>query len=366
MLWGFPDQSRFLPMAETYKLLYQQRGLPVNQNRVYDTKEKALACPTGDVELVQSLKTGLIFNKAFRSDLVVYDCAYQNEQGLSGSFQTHLRNIMTIIDRRMGRRNLVEVGCGKGLFLEMLLANGYDVAGFDPTYEGSNPKVKKHFFEKGVGIKADGLILRHVLEHIPDPVSFLQNMAEANLREGRIYLEVPCFDWICKHKTWFDIFHEHVNYFRLADFDRIFSQVLESGNVFGGQYLYAVAELSSIRKPEMGESEPFTFPSDFTSGIHACRREESEKSVVWGGASKGVIFSLLRARAGVPIDVVIDINPAKQNKFLPITGLKVETPESVLPQLPHGSRIFVMNPNYLPEIVAMTQNKFTYICPNHE
>lgn len=366
MLWEFLDLGRFLPMVETYKLLYQQRGLPVAQNRVYDTMEQALACPSGDVELVQNLQTGLIFNKAFRPDLVVYDSAYQNEQGLSSSFQTHLRNVMTIIDRGMGRRNLVEVGCGKGLFLEMLLANGYEVAGFDPTYEGSNPKVQKHFFEKGVGIRAEGLILRHVLEHIADPVSFLQNLAEANLREGRIYLEVPCFDWICKHKTWFDIFHEHVNYFRLADFDRIFGQVIESGHVFGGQYLYVAAELSSVRQPEMGESEHFIFPSDFTSGIDSCPNEESARSVVWGGASKGVIFALLRARAGHPVDVVLDINPAKQGKFLPITGLKVETPESVLPWLPHGSRIFVMNPNYLPEIVAMTQNKFTYNCPYHE
>jgi len=62
-------------MVETYKLLYQQRGLPVAQNRVYDTMEQALACPSGDVELVQNLQTGLIFNKAFRQDLVVYDSA---------------------------------------------------------------------------------------------------------------------------------------------------------------------------------------------------------------------------------------------------------------------------------------------------
>jgi hypothetical protein len=310
MLWELPDSGLFLAMAEHYKRLYQQRGLPVTQNRVYDTIEQALACPTGDVELVQNLQTGLIFNKAFRPDLVVYDSAYQNELGLSRGFQAHLRNVMATINRGMGRRNLVEVGCGKGLFLEMLLANGYDVAGFDPTYEGSNPRVEKHFFEQGVGIRADGLILRHVLEHIPDPVSFLQNLAEANLREGRIYIEVPCFDWICKHKTWFDIFHEHVNYFRLADFDRMFGQVIESGHVFGGQYLYAVAELSSVRQPEMGESAPFAFPSDFTSGINACPKEEGARSVVWGGASKGVIFSLLRARAGHQVDLVIDINPA--------------------------------------------------------
>lgn len=353
-------------MSEHCKPLYQQGALPVSQNRVYDTLEQALACPTADVELVQDLQTGLIFNKAFRPDLVVYDSAYQNEQGISCHFQSHLRSVMDIIDREMGRVNLVEVGCGKGLFLEMLLANGYDVTGFDPTYEGSNPKIQKHFFEKGVGIKADGLILRHVLEHIPDPVSFLQRLAEANLGEGRIYLEVPCFDWICEHKTWFDIFHEHVNYFRLKDFDRIFGQVVESGRVFGGQYLYVVADLSSVRQPELGDAEPFVFPHDFTSGIHADHNAGKARSVVWGGASKGVIFSLLRARAGYPVDVVVDVNPAKQGNFLPLTGLRVEAPDAVLPLLPPASTIFVMNANYLSEIQTITRNKFTYICPYHE
>lgn len=353
-------------MGERYKPLYQQRALPVSQNRVYDTLEQALACPTGDVELVQDLQTGLIFNKAFRPELVVYDSAYQNEQGLSSHFQSHLRNVIDIIERGMGRVNLVEVGCGKGLFLEMLLANGYDVTGFDPTYEGSNPKIQKHFFEKGVGIRADGLILRHVLEHIPDPVSFLQHLAEANHSEGRIYLEVPCFDWICEHKTWFDIFHEHVNYFRLKDLDRIFGRVIESGRVFGGQYLYVVAELSSVRQPEQGDSEPFIFPSDFTTGIHIDHNAGKARSVVWGGASKGVIFSLLRARAGYPVEVVVDVNPAKQGKFLPVTGLKVEAPDVVLPLLPPASPIFVMNANYLSEIQTITRNQFTYICPYHE
>lgn len=353
-------------MTERYKLLYQQRGLPVSQNRLYGTMEQAFACPTGDVELVQDLQTGLIFNKAFRPDLVVYDSAYQNEQGLSSSFQAHLRNIMTILDRTMGRRNLVEVGCGKGLFLELLLANDYDVTGFDPTYEGSNRRIQKHFFEKGTGIESDGLILRHVLEHISDPVLFLKNLAEANQNRGRVYIEVPCFDWICEHKTWFDIFHEHVNYFRLTDFDRMFGRVIESGRVFGDQYLYVVAELSSVCQPRLGDEEPFVFPSDFTSGISAGHNLEDSKSVVWGGASKGVIFSLLRARSGYPVDVVVDMNPAKQGKFLPVTGLKVEAPESVLPLLPPASSIFVMNPNYLPEIAAMTENKFTYICPSHE
>ena len=353
-------------MTADLKTLYKQEKFPVFQNRMYDTAEEAQACPTGDICLVQNQKTGLIYNDAFRPELVIYDSAYQNEQGLSPSFQAHLGQVLQIVERRLGKTNLVEVGCGKGLFLELLAQNGFDITGFDPTYEGSNPKVRRHFFEKGVDIQAKGLILRHVLEHIPDPVSFLRQLSEANGGKGRVYIEVPCFDWICQHKTWFDVFYEHVNYFRLGDFDRIFGNVLESGRIFGGQYLYVVAELSSVRSPEMPPRGSVEFPSDFTSGIQ--RREQGApfETIVWGGASKGVIFSIMKERVGQPVKMVIDINPAKQGKFLPLTGLQVQSPESALSEILPGSTIYVMNSNYLDEIKTISNNKYNYLTIDNE
>jgi hypothetical protein len=103
-------------MTTRYQPLYSQKSLPVFQNKVFATAEEAKSCLIGDISLVQDLQTGLIFNQAFRPELVVYDSNYQNEQGLSRHFQQHLHQVMEIIDRGMGRNNLVEVGCGKGLF----------------------------------------------------------------------------------------------------------------------------------------------------------------------------------------------------------------------------------------------------------
>ena len=74
-----------------------------------------------------------------------------------------------------------------------------------------------------------------------------------------------------------------------------------------------------------------------------------------------MIFSLLRERAGQPVDIVIDINPAKQGKYLPATGLLVQSPEIALTGLPKGATIYVMNSNYLEEIQDMTGRIFNYI-----
>lgn len=343
------------------KLLYEQMQLPIFQNRMYNTEAEAKSCPKGDMKLVEDQRTGLVYNIAFQPDLMEYDSNYQNEQALSPLFQEHLESVLCILERCMGRESIVEVGCGKGFFLEMLIGKGFDVTGFDPTYEGNNPKVMKHYFQSGVGIKADGLVLRHVLEHIQNPLDFLFQLTEANSGSGKIYIEVPCFDWICEHRAWFDIFYEHVNYFRIADFYRMFGTIVESGYLFGGQYLYVVAELATLKMPKINSGDRISFPGDFTQLIVERSQSSSGQVAIWGGASKGVIFALLKARFGQYITTVIDINPAKQGKFLPATGLLVQAPKKAISELKHGSIIYIMNSNYSEEIKNMSNNIFNYI-----
>lgn len=351
------------------KTLYTQTSFPVLQNRVYATAEAAINCEKGDICLVEDQRTGLIYNEAFEPKKVVYDARYNNEQGLSGSFQRHLEQVAGLISQTLGNQQLIEVGCGKGFFLEMLLKREIDISGFDATYEGSNPKVIKQNFEPGILTQpVKGLILRHVLEHIPDPVEFLFQLQEANKGQGLIYIEVPCFDWICKKKAWFDVYYEHVNYFRLSDFDRLFGKVIQSGHFFGGQYLYVVADLSSLKRPVFNPKDAADFPSDFLAALYAGqdRTGQDSKLCVWGAASKGVIFSLLRQRAGRSVDCVIDVNPAKQGLFLPATGLQVQSPETAMNHLPEDTLICVMNSNYFAEIKEISNARFNYIGTDNE
>jgi nucleoside-diphosphate-sugar epimerase len=341
------------------KLLYTQEKLPVLQNRMYNSELEAKACPKGDIRLVEDQNSGLVYNADFSPELMNYDAHYQNEQAVSPLFQMHLESVSQIVDRCMGRESIVEIGCGKGVFLEMLLAKGSDVAGFDPAYEGTNQRVSKTYFAPGVGIKAKGLILRHVLEHIQNPFEFLLQLKEANGGSGRIYIEAPRFDWICEHRAWYNIFYEYVNYFRISDFYRMFGTVIESGSLFGRQYLFVVADLATLKQPELDVNDCVAFPQDFTSSI--TKQTGSGPAAVWGGAAKGVIFSLLKVRAGQHISTVIDINPAKQGKYLPSTGLLVRSPSDALATLPKGSTIYVMNSNYAEEIKEMSGHAYEYI-----
>lgn len=346
-------------MIGNERILFEAEYYPIFQNRMYETAEAARACLRGDIRLIEDPVTGLVRNAAFNSDRMVYDADYQNEQGVSERFRAHLDRVADLVIARMGKGPLVEVGCGKGTFVDLLRRRGVDVTGFDPAYEGDDPQIRKAYFEPGSDLSGTGLILRHVLEHIADPVGFLRQLASANGNRGRIYIEVPCFDWICSNRAWFDIFYEHANYFRMNDFRRIFDKVIEVGHCFGGQYLQVVADLSDIRDPVYDAGDAVSFPDDFRTDLSA---EESEpEDIVWGGASKGMIYAMGRVRAGRPVAGVLDINPAKQKRFLAVTGLQVGDPNETLATLSAGTRILIMNPNYRQEIIDMAGPSFRYV-----
>lgn len=353
-----------------HSVLYRAEQFPVFQNRMFASAEEAIQCQRGDIVLAQDLSTGMISNIAFQPELLVYDENYQNEQGVSARFQAHLNDVTRLIRNHFPLSDIIEVGCGKGLFMNKLRSVGYSVTGLDPTYEGDDETVRREFYGPQLGLTANGVVLRHVLEHIQDPFSFLRLIQNSNGNRGRIYIEVPCLDWICEHRSFFDIFYEHVNYFRLSDFARMFGTVHYAGHTFGGQYLSVIADLDSLRAPEFNESQ-FTFPKDFQSNLDTIVENRPRKPdhdarrlVIWGAASKGVIFALLLQRAGVVIDAIVDINPAKQGRHVPATGLLVHSPEAVMKNSSNNTDVYVMNSNYLSEIRDFTQDKFNYMVPD--
>mgnify|MGYP001375346283 CR=1 FL=1 len=354
-------------MSMKKNTLYAVEGLPLIQNRVHPDRASAEACETGDIRLTQDLKTGLIYNQAFEESRVIYDGNYQNEQANSSFFCRHLHEIAHLLETHMSDASLIEVGCGKGVFLESMAQRGFAITGMDPAYEGENSAIRKEFFDEHSGITGDGIILRHVLEHISDPITFLQRIRDANGGKGLIYIEVPCFDWIVANHTWYDIFYEHVNYFRLSDFDRTFGRLVHAERSFGGQYLSVIGDLSTLQIPQAISEDEIDFPGDFFSGIEACasriteRAKSGVQTFVWGGSSKGVIFSIYMRRAGVQIAGVVDINPAKQNQYLSVSGQRVMKPVEAMQQFPEGSDVIVMNPNYLSEIRELTEARFNYL-----
>jgi hypothetical protein len=346
-------------VSSTLRSLIRFEAYPALQNKMFDTRHAALNSLTGDIHLVECQQTGLVYNAAFDPDRVVYDQDYENDQGFSPRFEAHLNDVADLILKEMRGPAYVEIGCGMGRFLDVLRARGERVRGYDPAYIGDDRDIVSALYTGQEPLAGSHIVLRHVLEHVQNPVGFLQAIAAKADPGTLIYIEVPCFDWICEARAWFDIFYEHVNYFRMHDFHNMFGRVLYSDRGFDGQYLRVICDLSTLRNPTCQPDTAVRFPEDFMHGVQQeVRTTKGAQRVIWGGASKGVIYTLMCQRAGCPVHRVIDINPAKQGRFLALTGLEVMSPEVGLADLPAGTEITVMNANYLDEIQSLVGDQY--------
>jgi threonine dehydrogenase-like Zn-dependent dehydrogenase len=132
------------------------------------------------------------------------------------------------------------------------------------------------------------------------------------------------------------------------------SSVKVSG-AFGGQYLWAEGIANTKVAEGFKETERADRLADMTMIVkHAIARISNQlgnrKLVIWGMATKGVMFALHAQKLGLKIFCGVDINASKQGRFAPVSGIRISAPE----ELPTGERyaIICMNPNYATEIRA--------------
>jgi len=117
-------------------------------------------------------------------------------------------------------KNILEVGCGGCTILSQLKNNGYDVIGVDPS-----PIAKRDGAKKGIKViqeffptpqytsEVDLIFHCDVIEHVSDPVRFLNNQKKQLSKNGLIIISLPdCNEGIEKGEISMTM-HQHLNYF---------------------------------------------------------------------------------------------------------------------------------------------------------
>ncbi len=339
--------------------IYTVQDIPVFQNKVYKTKSEALSVKTGNVRLVMCLNCGFIFNADFYIKVMNYDAEYQNEQAHSPYFQRYLRELMELfIEKTFHEMKIIEIGCGKGYFLEMLRENGFDVIGFDPAYEGDSQYIVRDYYSSQYShLNADLIVLRHTLEHIDDPLKFLHDIARAVGYDAKIFIEAPSFEWIAEKRAFWGIFYEHCNYFTLESIANLF-QESEQGLLFNNQYMYLLSDLSNLREQAVpaNPSLPDFEVSKMIELLKFYRKfvQSHPGMLVWGAGAKGATFVNLTDPNGDYISSLVDINPEKQGRYIAKTGHSIISPAQLAD---FGGCILVMNDNYYQEIQKQIKGK---------
>ena len=354
---------RSCPVCESGEVTptISRSAIPILQNRVYDTRDEALAASRGPFTLCTCSRCGFSYNGAFDEALIVYDENYNNDVP-SPTFERYTEDLARDLIKKfdLATGTVYDIGCGKGTFLRMLcrLAPGITGIGIDPSCdpvdEGNFRLVRDVFRPGSFGGDTRLVVLRHVLEHITEPVSFLRDLGEA-APNVPLYVEVPEVDWIFENNTFWDFCYEHCNYFSATSLKNATNLSgytdIEQSPAFGGQYQWAVGVARGEREPISSDgaaavSKAKTYAHAEKASIERVRHalEESSGAAIWGMATKGVILSCIvnGAAAG------IDINEKKQGKFAPLSGLKISPPERL--QDNDIDTVFIMNGNYQAEI----------------
>jgi len=365
---------------------FHREGIPQLCNMLYRSRESAVAGPRGNVVMSYCRECGHIFNRAFDSGQVNYRGMYENTLDFSPRFQDYSRKLAERLVTRFNlhEKKIVEIGCGRGKFLELLCAQGDNRGiGFDPSRSSAdkNPLrqdrfgtvhfVPDYFGEKYAHVQADMVIGRHVLEHVSEPADFIRDIRAASITHAGLYLEVPNALYVFSDVGVWDIIYEHVSYFTPPSLSflvrRAGYRIASLEQDYGGQFLSVAAEADAGDFPPYPvekEDEFFRAMIENYNRRFSIRIEEWEKRltemarhncrvVVWGGGSKGVMFlnSISTAEA---VEGVIDINPAKQGHYIPGTGHRIVSPYSLKDRKP--DTIIIMNPLYTQEIEAFCSN----------
>lgn len=149
-----------------------------------------------------------------------------------------LRRSLALVEQRAGGRRgrLLDVGCSAGLFAELARASGWDVLGVEPSEwlaararERLGDAVVCARFEE-VALEPgsfDAVCLWDVLEHVPDPPSFLAQAVAALRPGGLLALNVPNIrSWIARAlgRRWPLLLPEHLCFFSPASLRLLFDR----------------------------------------------------------------------------------------------------------------------------------------------
>ncbi|MBK8025321.1 MAG: class I SAM-dependent methyltransferase [Chloroflexi bacterium] len=207
-------------------------------------------CPENGLGLVQCQNCGLVYvsprPEAHELYALYGESYFRNENSGVVGYTNYLRDEANIRKTFAGRLQRIEqwrcppgkaldVGCATGFFLSEAQARGWEVSGIDVSTFAVDYARKRFGFDLKTGslLEADYapesfdlVAMWDVIEHVPDPKRYIQEVARLLKSGGLFVLSTPDVDSLPARLTgrrWvgFKLSEEHVFYFSVATLSRM-------------------------------------------------------------------------------------------------------------------------------------------------
>jgi 2-polyprenyl-3-methyl-5-hydroxy-6-metoxy-1,4-benzoquinol methylase len=303
-----------------------------------------------------------------------YEDDYQRNTSFSKSALAFIEeniNNYEALQKGLEKKNIVEIGCGDGLFSELLLKRGAVITGFEPSKAASllaekrGVKVINNYFDKKTATfpeKFDGFVIRFVLEHIPKPNEFL-NLINENCKEGAIGLiEVPSFEKMLKEKRYFEFFREHVIYFSGNTLTHVLNrngfELLKYYTVMNDDYLVAIVKKVTLNKKlkEFNESQ-----DKINTHLNKMINEitlKNKRIAFWGASGGGVSLINYANINSENVKCIFDSDPNKWERYT--FGKTIKIVEPTEEKISSIDAIIILSMTYENEITLRLKNEFHF------
>jgi hypothetical protein len=293
-----------------------------------------------------------------------------------------------------GQSQVVEIASNDGYLLQYFVKSGISVLGIEPARNVAEiasqkgiPTIAKFFNRTSAGElvaqgqKADLLLGNNVLAHVPNLNDFVAGLKILLKPAGVITMEFPHLMRLISGNQFDTIYHEHFSYFFFVTVNEVFARHklrifdVEELTTHGGSLrIYAchpenseqkvqprVEELKA-RELEAGARQLETF-AGFAERVRETKRlllnflteakREGKSVVAYGAAAKG---NTLLNYCGIStdfIDYIVDLNPYKQNLFLPGSHIPIH-PVTTIDQT-HPDYVLILPWNLKSEIMTQLE-----------
>lgn len=310
-----------------------------------ETGAAARSMPRLPLDFVRCVECGHVYNAAFDYAAVPYSDKPNLMFNRGTIWKGFIGQIIDKIAARLGPDPVVvEIGHGDGSFLGGLAAvlRRGRFLGFDPhgaTSPDNRLDLRAEMFVPAhhlPDLEPDIMISRHVLEHLMNPLGFLQTLSFVAACHGQrplAYFEVPCIDRAIETRRTVDFYYEHSSQFTTESFTRMLARsavmVEELGHGYQGEVVYALVRLghASGQVAHAADAAAFLAAADrsrvtIVDQIASLHRS-GRRVAFWGGTGKSAAFM---QRYGVDAErfpIVVDSDPAKVGTFVPGTGQEI-------------------------------------------
>ncbi len=312
------------------------------------SNQEAIEMDVFPLRYVQCTRCSHIWNKEFKYEDIPYEEKPNRMYNNGKYWKEYLQRVRHELTQYLPEKpTVIDVGCGEGHFIRDLAAlyagNGKFV-GFDPntsSESGRGIEFIPGYFDPEKDVQKfapDLIIMRHVLEHLTEPTTFIEQLANSATDVGKpvyFFAETPCIDSAIENQRAVDFYYEHPSQFTEKSFERMMlsgGDLLQFGTAYGKEVVSGLVQLglSENMRSQKESAANFFHKTELNVKLMKLQLQKVSKlsasNVIWGGVGKAATFIQHYGLTEHAFPIVVDSDEDKVGTFVPGMGQLIQSP----------------------------------------